>query len=136
VPAVSKVWLKLALFLRLPDLKLPSSAATVCVALSWLVQVTVSPTLMVTVLSSNLKPLISTSKTFPDESGAEVADATSLGAEVADASSLGADIGSMLSIASVIKGAKVATSLEGLLGAQAARKLARVNIVNNDLIFI
>jgi hypothetical protein len=126
VLGVSKVWLKLALFLRLPDLKLPSSAATVCVALSWLVQVTVSPALIVMVFSLNKNPLISTSKTFPDGTGAEFVVIISTGTVV----------GSLVTIGSVITGAEVATSGEVLLGAHAASREARVNIVKRELIFI
>jgi hypothetical protein len=50
----------LAPFFRLPVSKLPSDAVAVCGAVSWLVQVTVSPTLTVTVAGLKAKPWIGT----------------------------------------------------------------------------
>ena len=53
-----KVWLKEAPVPRLAEVQLPSDAVTVWLALSWLVQVTVVPTLTVRVAGAKANPEI------------------------------------------------------------------------------
>lgn len=55
-----KVWEKVSPLLRLPESNSPPSAVAVWVALSLLVQITVSPTEMVKVSGLKAKPVIST----------------------------------------------------------------------------